>query len=103
MRMRVPFRVESTGVLFTLPTRGSRGTWPGRRDQGVGPLVMGAAALLVGAGLVTAFVVVRPRRVVVEGRSMEPTLAPGDRLLVTRTTHPRAGDVVRRAIPVADG
>ncbi len=30
---------------------------------------------------------------------MEPTLAPGDRLLVTRTTHPRAGDVVAARDP----
>ena len=45
-------------------------------------------ALVIGAG------VVRPRRVVVEGRSMEPTLAPGDRLLVARTRAVRAGDVV---------
>jgi inner membrane protease subunit 1 len=45
-------------------------------------------ALAVGAALV------RPRRVVVEGRSMEPTLAPGDRLLVARTRGLHAGDVV---------
>ena len=46
-------------------------------------------ALVIGGGLV------RPRRVVVEGRSMEPTLAPGDRLLVARTRRGlRAGDVV---------
>jgi nickel-type superoxide dismutase maturation protease len=49
------------------------------------------AAALAGA---VGVVVVRPRRVVVDGRSMEPTLAPGDRLLVTRTTRPRVGDVV---------
>jgi nickel-type superoxide dismutase maturation protease len=39
-------------------------------------------------------VVVRPRRVAVEGRSMEPTLAPGDRLLVVRAPSLHAGDVV---------
>jgi len=43
-------------------------------------------------GIVAA--VVRPRRVVVEGRSMEPTLAPGDRLLVVRARSLHAGDVV---------
>jgi len=32
--------------------------------------------------------------VVVEGGSMEPTLAPGDRLLVARTRAVRAGDIV---------
>ncbi len=35
-----------------------------------------------------------PRRVVVEGESMLPTLAPGDRLLVARPLHLRPGQVV---------
>jgi nickel-type superoxide dismutase maturation protease len=59
-------------------------------------------ATRIGAGLavalalasVAAAVVVRPRRVVVEGGSMEPTLAPGDRLLVVRRRGLHAGDVV---------
>jgi nickel-type superoxide dismutase maturation protease len=34
------------------------------------------------------------RRVIVEGSSMEPTLAPGDRLLVVPLMRPRAGDIV---------
>ncbi len=33
-------------------------------------------------------------RVEVEGRSMVPTLAPGERLLVHRTRHVRVGDIV---------
>jgi len=37
------------------------------------------------------------RRVRVEGPSMLPTLAPGDRLLVVRTRRPRVGDIV--AVP----
>jgi len=41
-----------------------------------------------------ALVVLRPRRVAVEGHSMEPTLSPGDRLLVLRARRPRPGDVV---------
>ncbi len=53
---------------------------------GVG--LAGAVALAV------AWAVVRPRQVVVEGRSMEPTLAPGDRLLVVRARHLHPGDVV---------
>lgn len=48
------------------------------------------AALLAGAALVVA----RPRRVVVHGVSMVPTLAPGDRLVVVRTRRLRRGDVV---------
>jgi inner membrane protease subunit 1 len=61
-----------------------------------GPLSTGAAvaALVASAALVLAELLVRPRRVVVEGRSMEPTLAPGDRLLVTRARGLHAGDVV---------
>jgi nickel-type superoxide dismutase maturation protease len=50
------------------------------------------AALAVAS--VAGAVVVRPRRVVVEGGSMEPTLAPGDRLLVARRRGLHPGDVV---------
>jgi nickel-type superoxide dismutase maturation protease len=46
------------------------------------------------AATVLAIVVVRPRRVAVEGRSMEPTLAPGDRLVVVRARVLHAGDIV---------
>ena len=59
-----------------------------RRPSPTGVGLAGAVAL----GIVA--VVVRPRRVVVEGRSMEPTLAPGDRLLVVRARSLHAGDVV---------
>jgi nickel-type superoxide dismutase maturation protease len=50
------------------------------------------AAVLVGLGLLV--VVLRPRRVLVEGASMEPTLLAGDRLLVVRRFGPRLGDIV---------
>jgi nickel-type superoxide dismutase maturation protease len=69
-------------------------TRPGRRGRAVAALLARGALLLGGASVVTAIASVRPRRVVVEGRSMEPTLAPGDRLLVTRATRLKAGDVV---------
>jgi nickel-type superoxide dismutase maturation protease len=49
-------------------------------------------AVVVGLGLLV--VVVRPRRVLVEGASMEPTLLAGDRLLVVRRFAPRLGDIV---------
>ena len=52
---------------------------------------VGLAAALA---LVVAALVVRPRRVVIEGWSMEPTLTPGDRLLVVRSRSVHAGDVV---------
>jgi len=51
-------------------------------------------ALAASVALVIAAALVRPRRVVVDGRSMEPTLAPGDRLLVVRTRALHTGDVV---------
>jgi mitochondrial inner membrane protease subunit 1 len=52
-----------------------------------------AAAVLVVASAI-AVVAVRPRRVVVHGMSMEPTLAPGDRVLVLRARRLHAEDVV---------
>lgn len=53
---------------------------------------LGGGVLAVAATV--AVVAARPRRVTVEGRSMEPTLAPGDRLLVMRARRVRPGDVV---------
>jgi nickel-type superoxide dismutase maturation protease len=52
-----------------------------------------AAAVFLMASVI-GFVVVRPRRVVVEGASMEPTLAPGDRVLIVRARRLHAHDVV---------
>jgi nickel-type superoxide dismutase maturation protease len=56
---------------------------------------LGAAAGVVGAALWLA----RPRRVVVEGTSMSPTLTGGDRLLVVRRAGLRIGDIVALADP----
>jgi nickel-type superoxide dismutase maturation protease len=53
---------------------------------GAGLSLVMALAILVG--------VTRPRRFVVSGPSMLPTLRPGDRLLVARTGTIRAGDLV---------
>ncbi len=53
-----------------------------------------AATALAVAGAVVALARVRPRRVVVEGRRWAPTLAPGDRRLVTRSRGVHAGDGV---------
>jgi nickel-type superoxide dismutase maturation protease len=50
----------------------------------------GVTALLV----VAAAVAMRPRRVVVAGRSMLPAFEPGDRLLVIRAWPARVGHVV---------
>jgi mitochondrial inner membrane protease subunit 1 len=56
------------------------------------------AALDAGACLLTALVLVfmrvRPRRFVVSGLSMVPTLDPEDRLLVARIGRPKPGDLV---------
>ncbi len=61
-------------------------------------LPMAAASLTAVAALV-AFVVWQPRRVVVEGASMAPTLMAGDRLLVRRARPVTVGDVVVVADP----
>ena len=45
----------------------------------------------------------RPRRVVVSGESMQPTLAPGDRLVVVPTARLRLGQVVALADPRESG
>ena len=52
--------------------------------------VVSAMALSVGAAALAA---VRYRRLVVQGDSMMPTLADGDRLLVRRTRRVRVGDL----------
>jgi nickel-type superoxide dismutase maturation protease len=56
------------------------------------------AAIDAGASLLTGLVLllgwVRPRRFVVSGASMLPTLRPGDRLLVARLGRPQPGDLV---------
>jgi signal peptidase I len=56
--------------------------------------VLRCAVMLGGVLALGGAAVLRPRRVVVAGRSMEPSLWAGDRLLVARTRPARAGDVV---------
>jgi signal peptidase I len=48
----------------------------------------------VALGVVWACVRWRPARVAIEGGSMAPTLAPGDRALAVPLRRPRVGDVV---------
>ena len=68
---------------------------PGGRARRRVPTPSATGVALAGAAaLAVVWAVVRPRRVVVEGRSMEPTLAPGDRLLVVRARALHPGDVV---------
>ncbi|MFZ0666512.1 MAG: nickel-type superoxide dismutase maturation protease [Acidimicrobiales bacterium] len=55
--------------------------------------VVAAGTSLV-AGLLVALLILRPRRFVVAGPSMLPTLEAGDRLLVARIGRPGAGDLV---------
>jgi signal peptidase I len=63
--------------------------------------------LLALTSLLLAIALLARRRldvVVVRGRSMAPTLLPGDRLLVVRTHHaPRTGDVVLAPDPLEPG
>lgn len=63
-----------------------------RRPTRSSPFLVGAiVTAVVVIGLAAA---VRPRRVIVAGRSMEPTLVSGDRLVVARTGPPKTGDLV---------
>lgn len=74
---------------------------PSRRVPAGRPVVAVVGLVgLVGAALV---VVLRPRRVVVEGPSMEPALRAGDRLLVLRRRRPSTGDIVALEEPRAGG
>lgn len=66
----------------------------------VGPGAWGATLL---AAVSVAVSVIRPRRVVVEGPSMEPTLTTGDRLVVGCLGRVRVGDVVALRHPHQDG
>ena len=63
-------------------------------------LPYGIAAAVV--GLVTGLFV-RPRRVTVEGASMMPALAAGDRLLVVKPGRLRPGDIVALEDPTEPG
>ena len=78
------------------PDRRARGrrARPGLAGIGPGAALALASAVATVVASAVATVVVRPRRVAVEGRSMEPTLAPGDRLLVVRARVLHAGDIV---------
>jgi nickel-type superoxide dismutase maturation protease len=76
---------------LTIPTAGRDGA-PGHR----GTSVARAAVVVAGLGALWAAAAAGERtlrRVVVEGHSMEPTLLPGDRLLVVRWPL-RAGQTV---------
>src|SRR5579863_4076563 len=55
------------------------------------------AAAVLGALITGAVHLSGVRRVVVEGTSMLPTLAPGDRLVLVRCARPAPGDLV--AVP----
>jgi nickel-type superoxide dismutase maturation protease len=59
---------------------------------------MALAAVVLGAGLT-----LRPRRVSVEGASMQPSLEPGDRLVVMWLGRHRPGDVVALRDPQEPG
>jgi len=82
--------MTSPATLPTKPGRAHR-----RRPAGASGHHRGAVAAAVVLAIVGGCVAaVRPRRVVVGGDSMRPTLHPGDRLLVLRYRRPRPGDVV---------
>jgi nickel-type superoxide dismutase maturation protease len=53
-----------------------------------------ALSAVVAGALALGYAFFRPRRVVVQGTSMIPTLVPGDKLLVVRMPRLNRGDVV---------
>ena len=71
----------------------------GWRRRSTGLRLAAVAAVAMAATGATAASLIRPRRVLVEGLSMTPTLQPGDRLLVVRRPGPRPGAVVAVADP----
>lgn len=82
-------------------TQADRALIPGGRGSALPAGAVAAAAVAVAA--LGAVVLVRPRRVVVDGISMLPTLAPGDRLVLVRAGRLRAGDVVAAHAPGGGG
>jgi signal peptidase I len=66
----------------------------GRGSSGPLSLPLRTAATAVAAVGFAAIAALRPGRFEVEGRSMAPTLEPGDRLLVLRALHYGIGDLV---------
>jgi signal peptidase I len=87
--------VEPFGTGVTLPTSPPVAT---RAAHRLGAL---ALALAVVVGVVAG--IIGPRRVVVEGPSMEPTLRDGDRLLVVRRPGPGLGRIVALEDPRGGG
>jgi nickel-type superoxide dismutase maturation protease len=66
-------------------------------------VLAGCAVAIAGASFVGVAVRMRPRRVNVEGTSMLPTLAPGDRLVVLKFARLRRGDIVALHDPQQPG
>jgi nickel-type superoxide dismutase maturation protease len=60
------------------------------------------SSVAVGILVVVSVLWARPRRVEVDGPSMEPTLWRGDRLVVVRRRRPRVGDLVAVRDPGSD-
>jgi nickel-type superoxide dismutase maturation protease len=72
----------------------SDGPTPETYHRGRKPLFRVGTGVVVGAGIAWACLRWKPSRVIVEGGSMAPTLAPGDWALAVPLSRPRPGDVV---------
>jgi nickel-type superoxide dismutase maturation protease len=72
--------------------RAERGRAARGRTAGIG-MVAGIGPAAVAAAVAWA----APRRLVIQGASMRPTLEPGDRVITTRAVRIRPGDIV--AVP----
>jgi nickel-type superoxide dismutase maturation protease len=72
----------------------SDGSTPETYHRGRKPFVGIGAGLVVAAGVAWACLRWQPSRVLIEGGSMAPTLAPGDWALTIPLRHPKVGDIV---------
>ena len=72
----------------------SDGPMPETYHRGRKPFWRIGTGVVVAAGLAWACLRWKPSRVIVEGGSMAPTLAPGDQALAVPVHRPRVGDVV---------
>ncbi|MGO9334298.1 MAG: nickel-type superoxide dismutase maturation protease [Acidimicrobiales bacterium] len=88
--------VARSASPYPRPRNDRAGKWPaGKALSKVSPYAVVCAALVVVVVLVQRCF----RRVKVEGTSMMPTLAHGDRLVVKRTGRARVGDLVALSDP----
>ncbi len=91
MRRTCCFRLEPTRRVREGATGAD--SWVQRSYMELAATATMAGITAVALGILGLFIL-NPRKVVVVGESMEPTLMAGDRLLIVRAPRIRAGDLV---------